>query len=116
MKNKFNDIADLYTKYILSENVSSEPVNEQEDNNGEEIELDKETAQKLFDALCAVLGDETSEDAEGVINTTKDVLKKGTYAGGGALAGNYVGNALGGPVGGIAGGVIGAGLGARAAR
>ena len=81
-----------------------------------EIELDRETAQKIFNALNAALNDETSEDAEGIVDTTKDVLKKGAYAGGGALAGNYVGNVLGGPVGGIAGGVLGAGLGARAAR
>jgi hypothetical protein len=89
---------------------------DEEDTEGEEIELDRDIAQKIFDALSLALNDETSEDAEGFVDKTKDVLKKGTYAGGGALAGNYVGKALGGPVGGIAGGVIGAGLGARAAR
>jgi hypothetical protein len=116
MKNKFNDIASIYARRILNENAPYESSDEQDNTEGESIELDRDAAQKIFDALSAALGDETSEDAEGIVDATKDVLKKGTYAGGGALAGNYVGKVLGGSVGGLAGNVVGAGLGARAAR
>lgn len=153
MKNKFNDLADIYTN-ILNENIAdaalgalksgvnavqgiaaAHPVatgaaaglgaglaaskmtdDDEENTTQSALTLDKNTAQKVFDALCRALGDETSEDAEGFIDKTKDVLKTGTYAGGGALAGSAIGDAIGGPIGRYAGGALGAGLGARAAR